>query len=121
MSAGFRNQHREALAWADRALAIDDTSPHAWSARALCQKDLGALDDAAASARRAIELDDAHSYAHYLLACVEARRGASADAVLGPLARAFERWPEGRGEAAEEPDLAPVRELPAFRALVGAA
>jgi len=117
--AGFRDQHREALAWADRALALDDTSPHAWSMRATSQNNLGALDDAATCAALAIELDAASWHGHYVLACVEAKRGADPAAVLARLRRVLELWPEGRTEIAGERDLAPLRELPAFRELAG--
>lgn len=119
--AAFRDQHRDALAWADRALALNDANPYAWSTRASCQNNLGALDDAATCAALAIELDAAHWHGHYVLACVEAKRGGDPRAILTRLARALELWPEGRPEAAAEPDLASLRELPAFRALVGEA
>jgi len=119
MIAGFRDQHREALVWTDRALELDDTSPYAWSMRATSQNNLGELDDAATCAALALELDAAYWHGHYVLACVEAKRGTDPAAILARLRRVLELWPEGRAEVAEERDLASLRELPAFRELVG--
>jgi hypothetical protein len=50
----------------------------------------------------------------------EVRRGGDHEVILGSLRRVLELRPECRPELAAEPDLAPLRDDPAFRALVGA-
>jgi hypothetical protein len=75
----------------------------------------------AAAAERGRALVDAHpTYAElmYNVACCESLAGRPGDAVEH-LARAFERSENLRALAAGDSDLDPIRDEPAFRALVG--
>jgi len=67
---------------------------------------------------RAILADDArHDMALYLLAAVEARRGAT-DAAITYLGRTIEISPEARAQARYDADFEPLRSLQAFQDLV---
>jgi hypothetical protein len=109
--------------WTGWVLGYDSELGRAWAMRAASENHLGALDEAAASAARAVQLDEGDWLGHYVLACVEAKRWRGGDPapVLRHLRRVLELWPAGRAELAGEPELAPLRELPAFRELVGGA
>jgi hypothetical protein len=60
-----------------------------------------------------------HELALYLLAAVEARRGAR-DSALRLLTRAFDVSPEIRAQARHDLDFEPLRDLDAFQALLEA-
>jgi quercetin dioxygenase-like cupin family protein len=55
---------------------------------------------------------------HYNLACFDSMAGAGAEAVTGALARSIELYPGFRDFAREDSDFEPVREEPAFQALL---
>jgi tetratricopeptide (TPR) repeat protein len=117
--AEHRGELKSALAWAERALELDERMSHAWSAKGGCLNNLGRLDEAVTSCHRALELDDEHWHAHLVLACVAAKRGRR-DEALAHLRRVVARWPAGRRELADEPDLASLRDDPELLELLAA-
>ena len=79
---------------------------------------LNNADDARAErlARSVLAEDARHELALYLLASVEARRGAH-DAALASLGRAIAVSPEVGAQARTDPDFESLRQLPAFHEL----
>ena len=67
-------------------------------------------------ARSVLEDDDEHDLAHYLLAAVAARRGAS-DAALSHLARSIALSPEAGAQARFDSDFESLRDTDEFRRL----
>jgi tetratricopeptide (TPR) repeat protein len=67
-------------------------------------------------ARAALAEDPRHDLALYLLAAIEARRGAS-DAALSFLRDAIDVSPEASAQARHDPDFEGLRHIDAFRAL----
>jgi tetratricopeptide (TPR) repeat protein len=69
-------------------------------------------------AERLIEAHPEYPSALYNLACVESLAGRKDDA-LEHLREAIERWPRGKGLAANDSDFDAIREEPGFKELVG--
>jgi tetratricopeptide (TPR) repeat protein len=76
-------------------------------------------DEAERLVRSVLDAVPSHELALYLLAAVEARRGAR-DSALGLLTRAFDVSPEIRAQARHDLDFEPLRDLDAFQALLEA-
>ena len=78
----------------------------------------GAFDEALAQLRK-LEIDDpGNDYVQYLLSVVYTATG-NAEQALAHLRKAIELAPENRFRAAQDPDLEPLRQDPAFGALAG--
>ncbi len=77
----------------------------------------GDYEGALAACREALETHPDNALILYNLACLESRLGHGDDA-LDPLARSLEAWPAYRELAAEDEDLASLREDARFQALV---
>lgn len=114
----YRDNHALALEWADRAVAANDANAHVWATRAGCLKNLGRHSEAEAACQRSLEIDEAHWYAHYVLACVLARTGGRHSLIHQRLRRVVELWPEGREELETNPDLAPLRDEREFQEII---
>jgi Tfp pilus assembly protein PilF len=82
---------------------------------------LNAGDEATAlrHLQRALAEDPRHDHAHYMMAVVVARRGDGAGA-LEHLRQAVSLNPENRSLARQDPELEPLRDDPAFKAIVEA-
>jgi tetratricopeptide (TPR) repeat protein len=116
--AEYRGDHEAALVHALKALATNDDLPHYHSTVAGCLNNLGRLDEALVHAARALDVDGKHWHAHYVTACVLAKRGGDRAAIFDHLRRVVALWPAAPAELAVEPDLAPLRDDPAFRKLI---
>lgn len=99
----------------DRAAALDDSDADLWHARGRLDRAAGALDEADRAFARASALAPARAAAAQLEQALVAFTAGDAPS---PAPEWSELWPEGRSELATEPDLAPLREAPGFRALV---
>ena len=78
---------------------------------------LAMFDEAVTAFKEALRLDNSYSLAYYNLACLYGRTGDAENAV-GYLRQAVALEPESRAWAIADSDFAPVRDAPAFRALV---
>jgi tetratricopeptide (TPR) repeat protein len=79
--------------------------------------DAGRYADAADLGRELIDAHPDEGYFHYNTACCESLAGRTADAVEH-LSRAIDIWDGCREMAAGDSDFDPIREEPAFRALL---
>jgi len=77
----------------------------------------GRLGAAREGFQKALRADPHYADPYYNLACVSAREGGPEKA-LPYLREAFARDPETRAAARNDPDLAPVRQLPGFAQLM---
>lgn len=77
----------------------------------------GNFEDAETHYRQASELDPQHPKPYYNLACLYSLEGRKDEAIAN-LQEALKRATVLRADAATDPDLAPIRDLPEFRRLV---
>jgi len=89
-------------------------------ALAWCYKRVDRLDLAIQSLERAMAVDDQQAILHYNLACYWSLAG-DAEVAIRYLAQSFDIEPSYRDLAADETDFDPIRNLPEFQALTGAA
>lgn len=108
----------EAREYCVRALELDPEFYMAHYNRGVIEVGLGDPTAAEAAFRRALELNGRLPMARYNLACLAASRGADEDA-LDELEKALELDPSLRAAAAGDDDLAPLRDEPRFRMLLG--
>lgn len=113
----MERRYDEALDAAQRALELapDDVAAHNNFGNLLVK--LGRFDEARLEYAEAIRLDPNRAAPYYNLACLSSLEGDTATA-LGHLARALELAPAFAREARQDPDLVPVRALPAFDRLM---
>ena len=106
--------------WLGLPESIQLNAPELWwdSAQPLYQA--GRYGEAAQKGRELIEERRDQPYLYYNVACCESLAGQTGEAV-GHLRRAIEMWEGCRGMASRDSDFDPIRDEPAFRALVGSA
>jgi len=107
----------EAAAEAREAVALDPEDPAARNNLGNVLLALGDPDGAAAAYQSAMDLDPDQAMPRYNLACLRARQGRVEDA-LELLDGAFRLDGSLREGAPADPDLAPLLDHPAFRALL---
>jgi tetratricopeptide (TPR) repeat protein len=78
----------------------------------------GDSDGALVHLRRALEQDPDSDHAHYIMSVTLSDRGDVTKA-LDHLRQAIELNPDNRSNAIQDPDLAPLRDLDAFREVLG--
>lgn len=107
----------EAREMAEMALELDPDSVAAHNNYGNLLKELGDLEGAERAYHRAIESDPNHPSPRYNLACLHSLRG-NLDLALARLHDAIDREPAFRDEAMRDPDFDPIRDEPAFQALI---
>lgn len=118
----FRAMHRYAEA-VPPLVAAAELSPDnvpIWLALGWCYKRIGRLDKAIQSLEQALAANQQEAIVHYNLACYCSLAG-DVDRALRFLAQSFDMDPHYRDLVGDESDFDPVRDLPDFQALVGAA
>jgi hypothetical protein len=104
-------------AWVQLPDSIQRYAPELWEpARPLYEA--GRYADAADRGRELIEADPHQAHLYYNTACCESLAARTADAIEH-LGRAIEMWEGCREMAKEDSDFDPIRNEPAFQALVG--
>lgn len=101
----------------DRILKLRPDSTEALSYKADAALELSEPQWAISLCQQALQLADDNGHAHYQLACAHAALGQAPEA-LGYLKRAIELADSYRLDAAADPALQALRELPAFSELV---
>jgi Flp pilus assembly protein TadD len=108
---------REALDPLSRAAQANPDDVHVWLALGWCHKRNGRLDLAIESLEEALSVAADDSLVNYNLACYWALAGKARQAVAY-LTRAFDLKDDFRSLVADESDFDPIRDDPAFQALV---
>jgi len=111
------HRYREAITPLKRAAQADPNNIHVWLALGWCYKRTGRLDLAIESLEEGLAVEPDDGLIHYNLACYWSLANNKRQA-LSFLARAFHLQDHFRGMVASEPDFDPIREDPAFQALV---
>jgi tetratricopeptide (TPR) repeat protein len=83
-----------------------------------CLANLGRLDEALACCERALAIDDKQWQAHLVIARVLATRDGDRAEIYGRLGRVVTLWKGARAELPTVPELAVLRDEPAFAALL---
>ena len=107
----------EAREMAEMALELDPDSVAAHNNYGNLLKEMGDLEGAERAYHDAIARDPEHPSPRYNLACLHSLRG-NLDLALARLQDAIDREPAFRDEAMRDPDFDPVRDEPAFIALM---
>ena len=110
-------QFREALGPLSRAAQANPDDVHVWLALGWCHKRNGRLDLAIESLEEALSVAGDDALVNYNLACYWALAGKPRQAIVY-LTRAFDLKDDFRALVAEESDFDPIRDDPAFQALV---
>jgi tetratricopeptide (TPR) repeat protein len=110
--------YEDALADYDRSLALRPDDPDTLSNRAAAYAGLGRIDEARADLEHSLTQRPNDPTALYNLACFHSLSG-DAPAALAALTPAIAQDESNRALAQTDPDFAPLRADPAFRALVG--
>lgn len=105
-------------AWIGLPESVHLHAPELWWDNGQPLYEAGRYADAADRGLELIEARPDQPYLFYNVACCESLAGRSDDAIAH-LARAIEMWEGCRGLAEEDPDFEPMRDLPAFQALLG--
>jgi tetratricopeptide (TPR) repeat protein len=110
--------YEDALADYNQSLALRPDDPDTLSNRAAVYASLGRIDEAQADLERSLQQHPTDATALYNLACFYSLRGDGA-AALTALQTSIAGDESNRALAQTDPDFAPLRDNPAFRALVG--
>jgi hypothetical protein len=103
--------------WVGLPGSIQRFAPELWdSARPLYEA--GRYAEAAQRGRELIDARPDQAYLYYNVACCESLAGKPGDAIEH-LQQAIDRWEGCRDMAKEDSDFDPVRDVPAFRELLG--
>jgi hypothetical protein len=103
--------------WVGLPDSIQRFAPELWdSARPLYEA--GRYAEAAQRGRELIDARPDQAYLYYNVACCESLAGKPGDAIEH-LQQAIDRWEGCRDMAKEDSDFDPVRDVPAFRELLG--
>jgi hypothetical protein len=104
--------------WVQLPESVRLFAPELWWESARPLYEAGKYDEAAAKGRELIEQRPDQPYLYFNTACCESRSGQTAEAIEH-LRRAIDMWEGCRDLARDDSDFDPIRDEPAFRALVG--
>jgi tetratricopeptide (TPR) repeat protein len=110
--------YRGALAVVERHMDLNPDDPRAATVRAVALCRVGRREEGLHWAAQALLLDPQDAGVRYNVACLYALEG-DADRALDALEEAFQAGFGHRDWIARDPDLASLRDLPRFRALIG--
>ena len=112
--SGYDSRRHE---WVNLPDSVRRFAPELWSERARPLYEAGEYAEAAARGRELIEARPDEPYLYFHTACCESLAGQTAQAV-DHLRQAIELWEGCREMAEHDSDFDPIRDEPAFRALV---
>jgi tetratricopeptide (TPR) repeat protein len=113
----WRGDHAAALEFAERALELNSKSGYAWSAKGNALNNLRRYDEAMPCHDRAIAAEPGYWHPYYCKACTLALTGKDRKQIYELIQKTLSLSPERRAMLRNEPDLASLRDDPAFLAL----
>nr|HPI00171.1 tetratricopeptide repeat protein [Chitinophagaceae bacterium] len=100
----YQKKHTEALAYANEAVAMNNTSAYAWSAKGSCLNNLGKYEEALTCCDKAIKLKPDYFHPWYVKGCVYALTGGKGEA-LEMIKKTITIDPTKKEQISKEPDF----------------